>query len=69
MVSKAANAASNVDVMADIAATSGQFDLRPRVFDQLSASWLLIDSGAACTVYPVQNCSQNAITWLQGPVH
>ena len=58
MVSKAANAASNVNVMADIAATSGQFDLRPRVFDQLSASWLLIDSGAACTVYPVQNCSQ-----------
>ena len=57
MVSKAASAASNVDVWPQVAAASGQYDIRPRIFDKNSKKWCLLDSGAAVTVYPSSLCS------------
>ena len=32
------------------------YDLRPYVKDTLTNTWLLVDSGAACTIMPVESC-------------
>ena len=42
LVAKAASEAAKVDVMAEVAATSGQFDVRPRIYDRGLKQWLLL---------------------------
>ena len=38
----------------DSQAASIKVDIRPKLFDKVSNSWLLIDTGAACSVFPHQ---------------
>ena len=37
------------------------FDLRPYIKDTISNTWLLVDSGAACTIMPAEKCSDKKI--------
>ena len=37
------------------------YDLRPYIKDKASNSWLLVDSGAACTIWPASKCDKPAL--------
>ena len=46
---------------ARVAATAGYLaggDIRPRIFDQTTGTWLLLDSGAAVSVFPKTKCKK-----------